>query len=180
MKRHILFVHGAGDGAHEEDERLAASLRNALGDAYDVRYPQIPDEGAPAYAAWRDRIREELAAMDGQVLLVGHSFGASVLLKFLSETHPERPIGGVFLVATPFWGTEDWEAAYALREDFASKLPEGLPVFLYHSRDDDVVPFAHLALYAGRLPQATIRELDGCGHQFDDDLSEVARDIMRS
>jgi len=27
--------------------------------------------------------------------------------------------------------------------------------------------------------QATIREFDGRGHQFDDDLSEVARDIER-
>jgi hypothetical protein len=40
-----------------------------------------------------------------------------------------------------------------------------------------VVPFAHLALYAEKLPQASIHEFDGRGHQFDDDLSEVARDI---
>ena len=56
-------------------------------------------------------------------------------------------------------------------------LPEGLPVFLYHSRDDEWVPYAHLALYAEKLPQATIHEFDGRGHQFDGDLSEVARDI---
>jgi pimeloyl-ACP methyl ester carboxylesterase len=75
-------------------------------------------------------------------------------------------------------GTEGWQVEEdTLREDFASKLPEGLPVFLYHSRDDEVVPFEHLALYAEKLPQATIHEFDDRGHQFDDDLSEVARDI---
>ncbi len=26
MKRDVLFVHGSGEGAHEEDEKLAASL----------------------------------------------------------------------------------------------------------------------------------------------------------
>jgi uncharacterized protein len=41
------------------------------------------------------------------------------------------------------------------------------------------VPFEHLALYAGRLPQATVREVEGRGHQFGDDLSEVAEDIAR-
>jgi hypothetical protein len=66
---------------------------------------------------------------------------------------------------------------YALQRDFASKLPEGLPIFFYHSRDDEWGPFAHLALYAEKLPRATIREFDGRGHQFGDDLSEVARDI---
>jgi hypothetical protein len=42
-----------------------------------------------------------------------------------------------------------------------------------------VVPFAHLALYTEKLPRATIREFDGHGHQFNNDLSEVARDIKR-
>jgi hypothetical protein len=31
-----------------------------------------------------------------------------------------------------------------------------VPIFLYHSRDDEVVPFAHLAMYAERLPLASV------------------------
>lgn len=174
----VLFVHGGGEGAHEEDERLAESLRYALGAGYEVRSPKMPNEGAPEYGAWRDRISEELADMDGEAVLVGHSLGASVVLKYLSEEGPPRPISGVFLVATPFWDAEDWKVdEYALREDFASKLPEGVPTFFYHGRGDEVVPFEHLALYAERLPRAFFREFENLGHQFDDDLSEVARDI---
>jgi pimeloyl-ACP methyl ester carboxylesterase len=52
-----------------------------------------------------------------------------------------------------------------------------VPIFLYHSRDDEWVPFAHLAMFAERIPQAIIREFDGRGHQFNNDLSEVAEDI---
>lgn len=50
----------------------------------------------------------------------------------------------------------------------------------FNSRDDEIVPFAHLALYAAKLPQATIREVDGRGHQFGNDLADVAEDIMRT
>ena len=178
MKGQVLFVHGAGEGAHEEDEKLAASLRDALGDGYEVRHPQMPDEDSPEAAAWKERIAGEIAAMDGGPILVGHSAGAFVLLKYLSEEEPEKPVAGLFLVATPYLGTGGWEIEEgALREDFVSRLPEGLPVSLYHGRDDEVVPFEHLALYAKKLPHATLRGLDGRGHQLGDDLSEVARDI---
>jgi uncharacterized protein len=64
-----------------------------------------------------------------------------------------------------------------LREDFPEALPKDMPIFLYHSRNDEVVPFAHLAMYAGRVPLASVREFEGRGHQFGDDLSEVAEDI---
>jgi predicted alpha/beta hydrolase family esterase len=178
LKSHVLFVHGGGEGAHEADEKLAVSLRDALGGGYDVRSPKMPNEGSPEVEAWKDRISEELAAMDGEVVLVGHSVGAFVLLKYLSEEEPEKPVAGLLLVAAPYVGTGGWELdEYALREDFASELPEGLQVFLYHGRDDEEVPFEHLALYEANLPRAAVRVSDGRGHQFGDDLSEVARDI---
>ena len=178
MKKLVLFVHGGGEGAYEEDKKLAENLRDVLGGAYDVRCPRMPGADSPEYGAWRDRISEELAALDGEAILVGHSLGASILLKYLSEEAVERPVAGLFLVAPPYWGVEDWDVGeYELRPDFASKLPEGLPVFFYHSRDDEAVPFAHLALYAERLLRATVREFDDRGHQFGDDLTEVARDI---
>lgn len=178
--RRVLFVHGAGGEAFEADEALVRSLREALGSDFDVEYPEMPDADAPEFGTWRDRISRELSALDGGVILVGHSLGGSVLLKYLSEERVEKPIAGVFLIAAPYWGTVDWEVAeFGLREDFPAALPEDVPIFLYHSRDDEEVPFAHLALYAGRLPRATIREVEGRGHQLGDDLSEVAEDIAR-
>jgi predicted alpha/beta hydrolase family esterase len=178
MGKVVLFVHGAGEGAYEADEKLAASLREALGSEYDVRSPRMPDEGDPEVGVWKDKIATELAAMDGEVVLVGHSVGAFLLLRYLSEEEVEKPVAGLFLVAVPYVGTGGWEIEeYAPREDFASELPEELPVFLYHARDDEVVPFEHLALNGARLPLATVREFEGRGHQFGDDLSEVARDV---
>ena len=177
MKRQVLFIHGGGgQEAYEEDEKLAADLRDVLGDAYAVRYPKMPDNHE--YEAWREQIARELAALGWDVVLVGHSLGASILLKYLSEAELEKPVAGIFLIAPPYWGADDWEVSeYALQDGFASKLPGELPVFIYHSCDDEVVPFAHLELYTERLDQATARAFDGRGHQFNDDMSEVARDI---
>jgi uncharacterized protein len=178
--RQVLFVHGAGGEAFEEDAALVRSLREALGPDFRVEYPKMPDADAPEFAKWSACISHELSALDGGVILVGHSLGGSILLQYLSEERVEKPVAGLFLIATPYWETADWEVAeFALREDFPAALPEDVPIFLYHGRDDEEVPFEHLALYAGRLPQATVREVEGRGHQFGDDLSEVAEDIAR-
>jgi Alpha/beta hydrolase family len=94
MKKQVLFIHGGGEGAYEGDKKLAASLRDALGTAYNVRYPKMPDEERPEYEAWKDQIAEELAGLDSEVILVGHSLGASILLKYLSEEKTENPLPG--------------------------------------------------------------------------------------
>lgn len=178
MKKHVLFIQGGGQGAYEADGILAAYLQDALGSEYEILYPKMPDEARPRYAAWKDQLAKELAMVNGQVILVGHSLGGSILLKYLSEEKPAKPISGLFLIAPPFWGADDWQVdEYALQENFAEKLPAVPGIFFYHSSDDEWVPFAHLALYAEKLPQAAIRKFDGRGHQFNNDLSEVVADI---
>jgi predicted alpha/beta hydrolase family esterase len=178
MTTHVLFLQGAGQGAHDVDTLLATSLQTALGDEYQVHYPRMPNEADPEMQAWKARIATELAALDGPLVLVGHSAGAAALLKYLSEEPVEAPIAGLFLLASPSWDNEHWNFAdLRLPPDSAAKLSRIPRIFFYHSRDDDVVPFAHLALHAARFPRATIRAFDGRGHQFGNDLSDVAKDI---
>ncbi len=182
MTKHILFIHGSGgEGAYEEDGILVASLQNALGAAYQVRYPKMPLEDSAGYADWKAQIARELSALDNQVILVAHSVGGSILLKYLVEEQVENAIAGLFLFAAPYFGgDENWNYPdMNLPQDFATMLPAIAQIFLYHSRDDEVVPFAHLALYAAKLPQATVRVFDGRGHQFGNDLADVAEDITR-
>src|SRR5690606_23605649 len=173
----VLFIHGAGEGAYEEGQALADSLSRELGPSYEMRYPRMPAGGS---RAWRRQIADELSQVEGRVPLVAHSLGGSVVLQYLAEDEPAAALSGVFLIAPAYWGAPDWEVEeYALRADFASALAEGLPLHFYHSRDDEWVPFSHLARYREVLPEAVFREFDGRGHQFGDDLTEVARDIER-
>jgi predicted alpha/beta hydrolase family esterase len=178
VKKQVLFIQGAGEGAYEEDGELVRSLRDVLGTEYKVLYPKLPEEEISGYGAWKARISKELAALDGQVILVGHSVGSSVLLKYLSEERVEKSLAGIFLIAAPYWGAGGWQVdEFTLDEGHVAKLLKALPIFFYHSRDDDIVPFAHLAMHAEKFPQATFREFDGRGHQLNNDLSEVAADI---
>jgi predicted alpha/beta hydrolase family esterase len=179
----VLFIRGGGgEVAYAADGSLVASLQNALGTAYEVRYPSMPFEDSAGYAGWKAEIGKELSALDDAVILVAHSVGGAILLKYLIEEPVENPITGLFLLATPYFGgDENWNyAEMNLPPDFAAMLPAIPRIFLYHSRDDEVVPFAHLALYAARLPQAAIREYDGRGHQLGNDLADVAEDIRRA
>ncbi len=134
---------------------------------------------SPEYEAWKDQITAALATLDDGIILVGHSFGGSVLLKYLSAEQVAQSIAGLFLIASPYWGVDEYWAydEVTLPQDLAARLPRIPRIFFYHSRDDDTVPFAHLGLYAAKLPQATIRMYDGRGHQFGNDLADVARDI---
>jgi uncharacterized protein len=169
-----------GNDGQGSDAPLAASLREHLGDSYEVRAPRMPDGTELPDFGWPRRIGDDIERMKGgQIFLVGHSLGASMILKYLSERPVSAPIRGAFLLATPFWsGDEEWKSGLKLRDDFASALPEDVPVFLYHCEDDEEVDVSDLAIYQAKLPRAIVRRMPKGGHQFDNDLAFVARDIQ--
>lgn len=179
MTTKVLFVQGGGEGAHAYDAALAKNLGEELGSGYEVIYPKMPNEPDPNYLAWSQCIAASLKTLGNDVVVVGHSIGASVLIKYLVEGAVEHSIAGIHLIAAPFLHEKDgwpWKEA-ELSPDPAERLPKRVPVFLYHGRDDQDVPFSHLAQYAKTFPKAVVRELNGRNHQLNDDLTEVANDI---
>jgi predicted alpha/beta hydrolase family esterase len=138
----------------------------------------MPNESEPDYTTWKDAIAEELTRLGAGAVLVGHSIGGSIVIKWLCEGEMP-PLAAVFLVAAPFWRDDEiwrWEEV-RLPPDASARLPASMPLFLYHGRDDEVVPYSHVEMYAEMFPQAIVRGLRARNHQLNDDLSEVARDI---
>lgn len=179
MIRRILFVQGAGKGTHDEwDDKLADSLRHHLAGSDDVRYPRMPGEDDPDPAAWKATVRGELARLSDGDVLVGHSFGAAILLRALVDDDPPFVPAALILLAAPFYGPGGWTSdATGLPTRAAGRLPRGMPIRLYHGTRDDTVPFAHFELYRAALPSAEFITVADGTHQFDDDLARVARDI---
>ena len=175
----VLFIHSAGlQSLSEGSGSLVAHLQRSLGEQYNVLHPKMPEPENPRYEQWRDQLEVELSSLENDAILVGHSLGASVLLKYLSETANRKSIAGLFLVAAPFWGDGDWEIdEFTLQNNFPSTLTDIPVVFMYHSRDDGWVPFKHLLLYAEKFPDATIRMLEGDQHEFFDGLPKLVADI---
>ena len=179
MKRQLLFVQGGGAGTHDEwDNKLVESLRRELGPTFEIRYPRMPDEGDPEYLAWKEALEQELATLDDGAILIGHSIGGTILIGALSARPPVRRVGAIVLIAAPFVGEGGWPSEdMQLPRDLGARLPDGVPVHVYHGLDDDTAPASHAALYARAMPQARVHRLPDRDHQLNNDLKEVAATI---
>lgn len=180
MTKQLIFIHGGGENGYDADTKLLASLRSELGKKYEIHFPKMPsDESLPDFG-WMAKMDNEISMIkDEAIFLIGHCLGASMLLKYLSENQISKHLFGIFLIATPFWkGNEVWKQGLKLQKDFADKIPKDIPVFFYQCEDDEVVPPEHLDFYVQNMPQATIRKVKRGGHQFNNDLSLVAKDIQ--
>ena len=181
LARQVLFIQGGGAGVHDEwDDKLVDSLRAGLGDGFDVRYPRMPGEDDPSLEMWAPAIRQELAKLDAGAVVVGHSVGATILVNVLAAGSPPVRLGAIVLIAAPFVGPGGWPAdGFESASDLGARLPDGVPVHLFHGLDDDTAPPAHADLYARAIPQAQVHRLPGRDHQLGNDLGEVAR-VIRS
>lgn len=179
MSKQVLFFQGGGEDGYNADKALVSSLKNHLGRAYVVRYDEIKsDESLPDYG-WTKNMLQQMAEMNDDFILAGHSLGASMILKCLSENKIPQKIKGIFLLSTPYWdGDEEWKAAFKLKNDFANQLPKETPVYFYQCRDDEEVSMDQFEKYKAKIPFAAFREIENGGHQLNNDVALVAKDIM--
>lgn len=179
--RQVLFVQGGGANVHDSwDNKLVASLREALGAGYTIHYPRMPEEADPDAVRWKEALAHELSGIPERVILVAHSVGAAILLDYLGHPGQGQGAAGVFLIAAPYIGEGGWqiEAMRPTRE-LALAIDDAMPLTLYQGTRDDVVPVSHIGMLAKAFPRARVRRLEGRDHQLDNDLSEVAHDIKR-
>jgi pimeloyl-ACP methyl ester carboxylesterase len=179
LKRQLLFIQGGGAGTHDEwDNKLVESLGRELGPDYEIRYPRMPNEDEPSYAVWKAAIEKELATLDDEAILVGHSVGATILINALAERPSKRRFAAICLIAAPFVGEGGWPSDdLKPPSDLGARLPRGVPIHLFHGLEDETAPPSHAELYARAVPQARVHRLPGRDHQLNNDLSEVGAAI---
>lgn len=176
QRRQVLFIQGGGAGTHDEwDDKLVDSLRRELGDGYEIRYPRMPAEDDPSYAAWGPAISEAIATLEHGAIVVGHSVGGTLLIHALAERPPDVSLTAIVLIAAPFVGVGGWPGEeFELPGNLGALLPAAVPVHVFHGLEDDEVPPAHADLYARAIPQAQLHRLPGRDHQLSNDLGDVA------
>jgi pimeloyl-ACP methyl ester carboxylesterase len=177
--RQVLFIQGGGAGVHDGwDNQLVGSLRRELGDGYEVRYPRMPDEADPSYARWSAAIWHEMTALNDGAVLVGHSVGGTILVNTLADLALKREFRAIMLLAAPFVGAGGWLSdEFELPQDLGARLPQGVPVHVFHGLQDETAPPSHAALYDRAIPQAQLHRMPGCDHQLGNDLGDVAKTI---
>jgi predicted alpha/beta hydrolase family esterase len=192
--KQLVFVHGGEafntykdyidalrtweyDPSQEHPRRWKDALAESLGEEWQVLMPSMPSKNNAKYlewCIWFDKVAERLT---GEVVLVGHSLGGIFLAKYLSEGSVPVPVRATFLVASVFDDEEEALADFILPPSLARFREQAGQVFLYHSTDDDIVPFAHLAKYQEQLPDATVRTFTDRGHFLIPEFPEIIADI---
>ncbi len=196
MKKQVVVIHGGDTFRNQEEylnflknyeiniERYKISkddwkpwLRERLGDAYEVILPIMPNKTNARFEEWKLWFEKIIPLLNNEIILVGHSFGASFVAKYLSENKFPKKLIGVFLVSGVF--DKDSEG-YSL---LSFSLPERLDlqtdnIYLYHSKDDPVVPFSALADFAKALPKAHSRVFEDKKHINQPEFEELAADIL--
>ena len=178
--KEILFAHsGGGQGSSGEGSfDLVSWLRSELSKEYNIRYPIIDNPESPTYKMWKQLFTKEFKKISQSVILVGHSLGGSMLLKYLSEERPNISISALFLVSTPFWGKDGWDIEdFVLEQNFEATLNHINKVYLYHCKSDKIVPCQHLKFYKKAFPLSIVRILNGSDHAFSKGLPELVSDI---
>lgn len=175
----VLFIPCAGpQGDGEGSDFLSAYLRRQLEPEFRMILPEMPDPEDPHYKPWKKTLEMALRECQRETIIVGHSLGASVALKYLSEKPPLKTVSALFLVSAVYWGLKDWKVAeYAFEQDFQLRLRYIPHIFFYHSRDDAVVPVSHLRRFADAMPGATVRELEHKGHLFGKGIPQLVADM---
>jgi predicted alpha/beta hydrolase family esterase len=179
MKKEIIFIHSAGpQGTHEGSDDLIHYLRESLGSGYKLYHPAMPDPENPRYQQWKMTLQSALPVGGNKIAIVGHSLGGSVIVKYLSEGLLQVPVAGLFLVSTPWWGVRGWTVdEFQFERNFEAKLPPVDHTYIYHSRNDNWVPYSHAGIYHKKLPAAVLRSIDGDQHEFNLGLPELVNDI---
>jgi serine hydrolase len=172
----LLFVHGGGDDAYAWDKKIADRLQKLIDAPLDC--PHFTSLEKLEWSAVENDLGDALRKLPAGSIVVAHSVGASAVLKLLVESADPK-LAHLFLLAPPYNGADgEWgDGDFAFPADFAKHLPPKLPVTIWHSNDDEVIPVENAHRYASKMPNAKVVIVDGYGHQFTGDLAFLARAI---
>lgn len=70
IRKQVLFIQGGGDDGYDADAKLVASLQKALGNDYQIIYPQMQTDDAAPDFGWLKQIGEEIAKLRDDIILI--------------------------------------------------------------------------------------------------------------
>jgi hypothetical protein len=161
------------------------NLEKNLGVDFEVILPEMPSKYNAKYLEWKIWFERLVPFFDKEVVLAGHSLGGLFLVKYLSENNLNIKIKGLFLIAPPYeigegYREEDSLADFGIPKDFSNLDKQVKDIFIYHSKDDSVVPFDDLKKYERSLPKAKLRIFEDRKHFWQERFEELERDIKSS
>jgi predicted alpha/beta hydrolase family esterase len=184
-KKQIIFIRGGETFDNDEDfyEYLRTVKCNpyhtikewrdwiiwALEETYDLICPLMPNKQSADYNAWKIWFERHFEFItDDKPVLIGHSLGGGFLLKYLSENDFPKKVSQLHLVA-PYLENEGLylERLNTFLFDLKkiNKISDMCDeIHLWHSKDDNVVPFHNGELVKENIPSVEFHIFEDRGH----------------
>lgn len=196
QKIQVVFIHG-GD-AFRNPEDLYAMLRSRkfdpyqekrywrdsvieeLGDSYECHTLRMPNPNWADYTAWKIWFEKMVPYLRDGVVLVGHSLGASFLLRYLSENKPPVSVEQLHLVSPVVMEFPDCEGFITDLSTWDGFKTDSKEVHLWHSTDDTIVPISHSERLKELYPMAQLHRFTDRFHFIGESFPELLKEIKNT
>lgn len=197
MKQQVVVVHG-GDAfekyedylkhLHTKDvslEKLRSvgwkrNLEKDLGKDFDVLLLSMPNRENARYKEWKIWFERFIPLFDKKVIFVGHSLGAIFLVRYLSENIYPKRIKATILIGAPYnTSTTHPLVDFTITPSFDNFTNQAGKIVIFHSKDDNVVPFENAKRYKKDIPNLDLRVLENKGHFNDESFPEIVELIRQ-
>jgi hypothetical protein len=154
------------------------NLPEALGKGFEVINLRMPSPDNARYKEWKIWFNKLVPFLRKDAMLLGHSLGGIFLAKYLAENRFPRKIKAVFLVAAPFkeHGKRDTLGDFNLPNRL-NKINQAENIFIYQSKDDDIVNYKDALEYKRALPKAKLFLYRNKGHFIQKNFPEIVKNI---
>ncbi len=153
-------------------------LEESLADRFEIIKPSMPCKRNAKYLEWVIWLEKFFPFLSDDIILIGHSLGGTFWLKYLAENNFPVKISQLHLVAAAITETNEPLGDFVLPEDLSNITGQVRNIFLYHSKDDPVVPFSDLEIVTAKLPEARKIIFADRGHFRMPDFVELKNNII--
>lgn len=205
-KKQVFYIHGADafsdhgnflkylekieirdlPWAGDSPKRWSKTLREDLGEEYEVFTPLMPNKLNAHYEEWKIWFERHFEYLYDDIILVGWSCGGYFFSKYLLENQFPFKIKALILMAAPFENVDDDPDGedggdFAFDISRTSELAEKTDnIVIMHSKDDFVVPYEHALKYKKALPEAELITFEDKNHFLVEELPELVAKIKEN
>ncbi|MFA6130840.1 MAG: alpha/beta fold hydrolase [Patescibacteria group bacterium] len=132
---------------------------------HEVISPDLPDPEHPDPEVWIKTLLDEVGSIDDKTIVVGHSLGAAMALRFLEAAEARSTPKGCLLISPPWMiSREEFRGFFLSELDFDVIMWKAAHFVILHAKDDPVIPFDHAKKYQSVLHGELIEGEVGDGH----------------
>ena len=201
MKQQVFYIHGGESYKNHYDflERIetkdiwdlpgtesvkkwTSTLANDLGEDYEVFIPAMPNKQNASYEEWKIWFERHFEHLRVGVVVAGCSLGAMFLYKYFIENETPFDVKALILMAAPvpeLLSVEERDSGDFVYKtaDVPTITSKASKIFIYHSKDDFLVPYEHALKYKAVLPEAELVTFEDKNHFLIEEFPELVEKI---